>query len=70
MRIKEQQICNKKVMQIYLKKQEAENSEIKEKIKNIKMENINVVLFVSGDAEADITIKRMVDVMKNIAVNS
>ena len=70
MRIKEQQICNKKVMQIYLKKQEAENSEIKEKIKNIKMENINVVLFVSGDAEADITIKRMVDVMKNIVVNS
>lgn len=65
MKIKENQIENKKVMQIYLSKEEKENNEVQKKIEKIKKEKGNIVLFTSGDEEVEKALKDMIMIMKN-----
>lgn len=64
MRISENQIENKKVMQIYLSKEEKENNEVQEKIEKIKKERGNIVLFTSGDEKVEEVLKNMIMIMK------
>ena len=45
MKIKENQIGNKKVIQIYLTKEEKENKKVQDKIEKIKKEKKYIVLF-------------------------
>lgn len=62
--IRENQIENKKVMQIYLSKEEKENNEVQEKIEKIKKERGNIVLFTSGDEKVEEVLKNMIMIMK------
>lgn len=64
MKIKENQIENKKVIQIYLSEEEKENNEFQEKIEKIKKEKGNIVLFTSGDEEVEKALKDMIIIMK------
>lgn len=64
MKIQENNIENKKVVQIYLSKKENDDSGVKEKISQIRAKKINVVVFVSGDNEAKETLKQMVKTMQ------
>lgn len=70
MKIQEKTITNKKVIQIYINKQELENNEVKEQIKQIKAQNTNVVTFVSGDNETRKVLKDMVEISKNMVETS
>lgn len=70
MKIQEKTITNKKVIQIYINKQELENNEVKEQIKQIKAQNANVVTFVSGDNETRKVLKDMVEISKNMVETS
>lgn len=65
MKIKENQIENKKVMQIYLSKEEKENNAVQKKIEKMKKEKGNIVLFTSGDEEVEKALKDMIMIMKN-----
>lgn len=60
MKIKENEIKNKKVKQIYLTKEEIKNIQIQ---KNEKY--INSVVFVSGNNEITEILKEMIKIMKN-----
>ena len=70
MKVQENKIENKKVIQIYLSEDEKSDTDIQEKIKQIKAENRNVVLFVSGDKEPRQTLKEMVKIMKNTTIKN
>lgn len=65
MRIQENRINNKKVIQIYLSKQEENDAEIKSKIQEMEDRKENVVLFVSGDTEINKALKEMVKIIRN-----
>lgn len=65
MKIKENQIENKKVMQIYLSKEEKENNKVQKEIEKIKKEKGNIVLFTSGDEKVEKALKDMIMIMKN-----
>lgn len=65
MRIQQNRIDNKNVIQIYLNEQEERDDDIKNKIKDIQEDNKNVVLFVSGDNEVSRTLKEMIKIMRN-----
>lgn len=65
MKIKENQIGNKKVMQIYLSKEEKENNKVQKEIEKIKKEKGNIVLFTSGDEKVEKALKDMIMIMKN-----
>lgn len=64
MKIEEHQIENKKVIQIYLRQHEKDSIEVKNKIKEMQNRKIKVVLFISGDNEAENVIKDLVKTMK------
>ena len=68
MKIQEYKINNKKVIQIYLNKNEREDVNIQRKIDKIKTENNSVVLFVSGDNDPEIALKEIVKIMQNVLV--
>jgi len=51
MKVKKENVLDKEVVQIYLSRDEAENTNIKEKVNEIKANNKNVVLFVSGEED-------------------
>lgn len=65
MRIQENRINNKKVIQIYLSKQEENDAEIKSKIQEMEDRKENVVLFISGDTEINKALKEMVKIIRN-----
>lgn len=65
MKIQESIIGNDKIIQIYLNKEENDNSEIQQKIEKLKEDN-KVVLFISGENETEQTLKNMVNIMKNL----
>ncbi len=65
MKIKENQIGNKKVIQIYLTKEEKENKKVQDKIEKIKKEKKYIVLFTSGDKQIEKALKDMIMIMKN-----
>lgn len=70
MKIQENKITNKKVIQIYINTQELEDKEVQEQIKRIKEQNTNVVTFVSGNNETREVLKDMVEISKNMVETS
>ena len=65
MKIQESIIGNGKIIQIYLKQEENNDSEVQQKIEKLKESN-KVVLFVSGDKEAKQALNNMVNIMKKL----
>ena len=70
MRVQEHKIKNKNVIHIYVSEQEKQDANIQEKINQIKAENNNVALFVSGDEEPEKILKEMVKIMKNNVITN
>lgn len=64
MKIQENVIENKKVIQIYLNEEEKKDLEIQKKIKEMQSKN-KVILFLSGNDGAKQALQEMVKMMKN-----
>ena len=69
MRIRESKISNKKVIQIFLSKEEENDKDIKNKIQEIETRNENIVLFISGNMEIDVILQEMIRIIKNESIN-
>lgn len=61
MKIRKFDFKNKKIVQIYLNKEEQESSEIIEKIKQLKKQYSNISIFINGENETVKTIKEMLN---------
>ena len=61
MKIQKTKILNQNVMQIYINKREENNNDIKHKIENLKKENKNVVIFVSGKEDISNTLQYIIN---------
>ena len=62
MKVQKSIIDNKTVTQVFLSKEESKNKEL---IKELKQENQNVVLFLSGNKNIAESLKYMLQFMKN-----
>ena len=68
MKIQEKIIDREKVIQIYLSEEEKDCIDVQEEINKLRMQNVKVVLFVSGNQEANYTLKEMVNIMRENVV--
>lgn len=69
MKVRDVIINNKKVRQIYISKDEANDFEVKDKIKEYKQQN-NVVVFQAGEKDTEISLQHMLQTMKeNLVAN-
>lgn len=64
MKIKENKIENKKVIQIYLSKEESTKGDVQNNIQKIREKNKNVVIFVSGNNETKKVLENMIRTIK------
>lgn len=65
MRVREREISNQIVTQVFISKEEAEDSINQEKIQELKEENQNVVVFSAGNIDMAQTLKGMLQIMNN-----
>ena len=61
MKVQKIKILNQDVVQIYINEKEENNDDIKHKIKNIKKENKNIVIFVSGKEDVASTLQYIIN---------
>ena len=61
MKIQKTKILNQDVVQIYINEKEENNDEIKNMIENLKKENKNIVIFVSGKEDAPSTLQYIIN---------
>lgn len=61
MKIQKTTILNQHVVQIYINEKEENNDDIKYKIENLKKENKNVVIFVSGKEDVASTLQYIIN---------
>ena len=61
MKIQKTTILNQHVVQIYINEKEENNDDIKHKIENLKKENKNVVIFVSGKEDVASTLQYIIN---------
>ena len=64
MKIKENKNKNKKVIQIYLSKEESTKGDVQNNIQKIREKNKNVVIFVSGNNETKKVLENMIRTIK------
>ena len=64
MKIKENKIENKKVIQIYLSKEESTKRDVQNNIQKIREKNKNVVISVSGNNETKKVLENMIRTIK------
>lgn len=67
MKVQKVNVDNKMVTQVFISKSEAEDITIQEKIKELKKEEINVVVFSAGEIDTAKTLKYMLQTMINTA---
>ena len=67
MKVRDVIINNKKVMQIYISKDEADDFEVEDKIKEYKQQN-NVVVFQAGEKDTEISLQHMLQTLKESLV--
>ena len=56
---------NKQIIQIYINKQEQENSKIVEEISQLKKQYSNISIFINGENDTIKTIKEMLNYQKS-----
>lgn len=61
MKVQKENILDQEVVQIYLGKNEAQDAEITARINEIKQNNKNVVLFVSGQEDMKTTLQYIIN---------
>ncbi len=61
MKVQKIKILNQDVVQIYINEKEENNDDIKHKIENLKKENKNVVIFVSGKEDVASTLQYIIN---------
>lgn len=61
MKVQKENILDQEVVQIYLGKNEAQDAEITARINEIKQNNKNVVLFVSGQEDIKATLQYIIN---------
>jgi len=61
MKVQKENILDQEVVQIYLGKNEAQDAEITARINEIKQNNKNVVLFVSGQDDIKATLQYIIN---------
>ena len=61
MKVQKIKILNQDVVQIYINEKEENNDDIKQKIENLKKENKNVVIFVSGKEDVASTLQYIIN---------
>ena len=61
MKVQKTNILEKEVVQIYLSERESENSDINKEINEIKQNNKNVVIFVSGKDDIAATLQYIIN---------
>lgn len=61
MKVQKENILDEEVVQIYLSSNEAQDSAITERINEIKQNNRNVVLFVSGQEDIKATLQYIIN---------
>lgn len=65
MKIQKFDFENKQIIQIYISKQEQENSKIIEEINQLKKQYSNISIFINGENETVKTIKDMLNYEKS-----
>lgn len=65
MKIQKFDFENKQIIQIYISKQEQENSKIIEEINQLKKQYSNISIFISGENDTVRTIKEMLNYEKS-----
>lgn len=65
MKIQKFDFENKQMIQIYISKQEQENSKIIEKISQLKKQYSNISIFINGENDTVKTIKEMLNYKKS-----
>lgn len=61
MKVQKENILDEEVVQIYLNSNEAQDSAITERINEIKQNNRNVVLFISGQEDIKATLQYIIN---------
>lgn len=61
MKVQKVKILNQDVVQIYITEKEENNDDIKHKIENLKKENKNTVIFVSGKEDVASTLQYIIN---------
>lgn len=61
MKVQKENILDEEVVQIYLSSNEAQDSAITERINEIKQNNRNVVLFISGQEDIKATLQYIIN---------
>lgn len=65
MKIQKFNFENNEIVQIYISKQEKENSKIIEKINQLKKQYLNISIFINGESDTVKTIKEILNYEKS-----